>query len=121
MEVNRRATYCRWCGHIATKHVEATGADMTISYTCECQRGRLLRPAEVIPGYTLDARMEQLKSMHTMMQNANDEDIYMVWAANGIPDGANTLDLLYIALEDEAYKECFDLFVKLIARKGNRW
>ena len=26
-----------------------------------------------------------------------------------------------IALDDEQYNECFDLFVKLIAKKGNRY
>ena len=121
MEVNKHSYYCRQCGHEAVKHVEATAADMTVAYKCECHKGRLLFPNEVMPGYTLDARMKQLECMHTMIQNANDEDIYMVWVANGIPDGADEVDLLYIALEDSAYKECFDLFVKLIARKGNRW
>lgn len=121
MTINKLVTYCRRCGHVAIKHVETTGVDMTNAYTCECSKGRLLLPNEVMPGYTLDARMKQLECMHAMMQNANDENIYLAWAANGIPDGADTLDLLYIALEDEAYKECFDLFVKLIARKGNRW
>ena len=121
MTINKLATYCRWCGHEVVKHVEATAADMTIAYTCECRKGRLLPPSEVMQGSTLDARIKQLESMQTMMQNANDENIYSMWITNGIPDGANWVDLLYIALEDTAYKECFDLFVRLIARKGNRW
>lgn len=121
MEVNRHSYYCRQCGHEAVKHKTPTGADLPVGYTCTGNHALLLHPNEVIAGYTLAARIEQLQAMHTMMKNANDEDIYLAWAANGIPDGANTLDLLYIALEDEAYKWCFDLFVKLIARKGNRW
>lgn len=121
MTINKLATYCRRCGHEANKYVKTTGVDMTIAYSCECRNERSLSPSETIRGSTLDARIKQLQSMHTMMQNANDEDIYMAWAANGIPDDANSLDILYIALEDTAYKECFDLFVKLIARKGNRW
>ena len=30
-------------------------------------------------------------------------------------------DIEDIAMDDEAYNECFDLFVKLIAKKGNRY
>ena len=121
MEVNRYSYYCRQCGHEAVKHKTPTGADLPVGYTCTGNHALLLHPNEVIAGHTLDARIKQLQVMHTMMQNANDEDIYWAWAALGMPDGADYDDFFDAALDKEQYNECFDLFVRLIARKGNRW
>ena len=58
--------------------------------------------------------------MHQLMCEANDEDIYMTWIYV-MPDGATEEDFMDIAMDDEQYNECFDLFVKLIVKKGNRW
>ena len=71
--------------------------------------------------FTKKARMTQLKAMHELMINANNENIYMSWIITGVPDEPNEGDFEYIAEDDKAYNECFDLFVKLIARQGNRW
>ena len=71
--------------------------------------------------YVREARITQLKAMHELMINANDENIYMTWIMTGVPDEPMEEDFEYIAEDDQAYDECFDLFVKLIARKGNRW
>ena len=71
--------------------------------------------------YTKEARVTQLKAMHELMCNANDEGIYMTWITTGVPDCPTEDDFEWIAEDDQAYDECFDLFVKLIARKGNRW
>lgn len=71
--------------------------------------------------YVREARITQLKAMHKLMCNANDEDIYMTWIMTGVPDEPMEEDFEWIAEDDQAYEECFDLFVKLIARKGNRW
>ena len=57
--------------------------------------------------------------MHELMCQANDENIYMTWIYL-MPDEPSEEDFEYIASDDEAYNECFDLFVKLIAKKGNR-
>lgn len=74
-----------------------------------------------IKSWTLKARVEQLKAMHTLMSNANDERIYSAWIITGVPDGATKEDYEYIASDDGLYTECFDLFAKLIQYKGNRW
>lgn len=66
-------------------------------------------------------RIEQLKAMHSLMQNANDEEIYMAWITLGVPDEPYEDDFVYIAEDDEAYNECFDLFVRLIRDDGCRW
>jgi hypothetical protein len=71
--------------------------------------------------YTRDARIAQLKAMHELMINANDEGIYMTWIICGVPDEPMEEDFEYIAEDDKAYEECFDLFAKLIVRDGNRW
>lgn len=70
--------------------------------------------------YTKEARVVQLKAMHELMINANDENIYMTWIYR-MPDEPTEEDFEWIAEDDEEYKHCFDLFVKLIAKEGNRW
>jgi hypothetical protein len=78
-----------------------------------------LRRNEIIEGVTKDARIAQLKAMHQLMLEANDEDIYMTWIYR-MPDCPTEEDFIDIALDDEQYNGCFDLFVKLVARDGNR-
>lgn len=66
------------------------------------------------------ARMSQLKAMHEVMINANDENIYMSWITCGVPDCPSDDDYEFIAEDDENYNEVVDLFIKLIQRKGYR-
>ena len=54
------------------------------------------------------------------MCEANNENIYMVWIYL-MPDCPSEEDFADIAINDEQYNECFDLFVELIAKKGNRY
>ena len=110
MNMNR---YCRECGH----HVEFQYA-VDAAYCPICNKK--IERKDTITGYRRDARVSQLKAMHDMMRTANDEDIYMVWV-NLMPDCPNEADFRDIAMDDEQYNECFDLFVKLIADEGNRW
>lgn len=70
--------------------------------------------------FTKEARINQLNLMHRLMIEANDENIYMTWILL-MPDEPADEDIEDIAMDDEAYNECFDLFVKLIAKKGNRY
>lgn len=70
--------------------------------------------------FTKEARINQLNLMHRLMIEANDENIYMTWILL-MPDEPTDEDIEYIAEDDEAYNECFDLFVKLISKKGNRY
>lgn len=119
MNFNR---YCRHCGHEVK---EITSEDATLAYIqgrlfrCECM-DRSLSYKEVIAGYTRDSRVAQLKAMHQLMLEANDESIYMTWICH-VPDCPDEEDFEYIAMDDEEYNECFDLFVKLIAKNGNRY
>ena len=104
---------CRNCTNEVTTHPEENTA-----YCAKCQKE--LTPKETISSWKLDARMDQLRSMHILMQNANDENIYMSWIYT-MPDGATEEDFKDIALDDEMYNECFDAFIKLIKHPDNRW
>ena len=70
---------------------------------------------------TIESRINQLKAMHDLMTEANDESVYMRWVELGVPDCPDKDDFEFIAQDDEMYNECFDLFIKLIALKGNRF
>lgn len=105
--------YCKICGsQVEFKY------DPNKTYCDNCKKE--LTRKDTIAGYTLTARVEQLKAMHELMRNANDEEIYMVWIYR-VPDEPSDDDFVSIALNDEEYNGCFDLFVKLIAKKGNRY
>ena len=70
--------------------------------------------------HTRNSRIIQLRAMHSLMQYANDEMIYMNWIYL-MPDCPSEEDFESIAIDDEQYNECFDKFVRLIAHKGNRY
>lgn len=113
MNFNR---YCKSCGR-QVKEVDPIDGNRT--YKCECT-DKPLNYKEVIPGFTRDARITQLKAMHALMLEANDEGIYMSWIYL-MPDCPSEEDFESIAIDDEQYNECFDKFVKLIAKEGNRY
>ena len=105
--------YCKECGHrIEFQYGENTG------YCPICDKEKTYK--DTIAGHTLDARMSQLKAMHDLMCEANDEYIYLSWI-NVMPDCPSEEDIRDIALNDKMYNECFNLFVKLIAKEGNRY
>ena len=105
--------YCKQCG----SEVEF-GYGITQSYCPGCETS--VQRIDTIAGYTRDARVNQLKSMHALMCEANDEMIYMSWI-NIMPDCPSEEDIESIAIDDKQYNECFDLFVKLISKNGNRY
>lgn len=110
MNFNR---YCKNCGHhIEFQYGEATG------YCPVCDRE--IYKAGTIAGYVKDARIKQLKAMHTLMCQANDEGIYMSWIYT-MPDAPTEDDFIDIAINDDDYEACFDTFVRLIQHNGNRW
>ena len=113
MDFNR---YCRHCGNQVKEAAVFCGNQ---TYKCACT-DTLLNHTEVIPGFSRDARINQLKAMHTLMCEANDELIYMRWIYL-MPDCPSEEDFEDIAIDDEEYNECFDLFVKLVAKEGNRY
>ena len=107
------ARYCKECGHrVEFQYGETTG------YCPLCDKEITLK--ETIADHTLDARISQLKAMHNLMCEANDEHIYMTWIYL-VPYCPSNQDFIDIALSDESYNEAFDLFVKLIAKSGNRY
>lgn len=108
--------YCKRCGR---KVEEITPIDGNRTYQCKCQE-KTLKWNEVIAGFSRDARVKQLRAMHELMIAANDERIYMSWIYL-MPDCPSADDFNEIALSDEQYNECFDKFVRLIAKDGNRY
>lgn len=103
---------CRHCGESVYPEPK------TYYYCYECDKE--LQQDELIADWNLEARMKQLAAMHELMCQANNEFIYLEWIGT-VPDEATEEDFKDIALDDELYNECFDLFVQLIAKKGNRW
>ena len=105
--------YCKNCrAIIETEYGKET-------YICpDC--GKEIAHKDLMRGWTLEARTNQLRAMHNMMCEANDENLYMSWIYL-MPDGATEEDFLDIAFDDELYNECFDLFVKLVKNDDMRW
>jgi hypothetical protein len=105
--------YCKNCG----SQVEfECGQELANCNLCN----KTISRKEAIRGFTRDARINQLKAMHELMTEANDEGIYMSWIYL-VPDCPSEEDFESIAIDDKLYNECFDKFVKLIAKDGNRW
>ena len=110
MDTNR---YCKNCG---SKVEFEYGEEFANCNQCNKELVR----ADTIRGFTRDARIRQLKAMHELMTEANDEGIYMSWIYL-MPDCPSEEDFESIAIDDEQYNECFDKFVRLIAKSGNRY
>jgi hypothetical protein len=104
---------CRTCAH----PVEIDRESNTF-YCADCNKE--LTKSDVIASWAFNARMRQLKAMHELMRNADDETIYMSWIGL-VPDEPSEEDFEYIAADDDMYNECFDLFIELIQNKDNRW
>lgn len=70
--------------------------------------------------FVLEEKVNQLKAMHELMLNANDEEIYMTWIYT-IPDEPSEQDFIEIASDEKEYNEVFDLFLRLINDEGVRF
>lgn len=105
--------YCKECG---TELNFEYGVTQTYCAGCDTAVQRI----NTIAGHTRNARIIQLKAMHELMCEANDENIYMTWIYL-VPDCPSDEDFEFIAVSDKLYNEAFDLFVKLIAKSGNRY
>ena len=105
--------YCRECG-------SEIDVEYGINeYTCHVCKNEI-KYKNLMRSWMLDARVSQLKLMHNLICEANDERIYMSWTYT-VPDCPTHEDFVDIAMSDKEYNEVFDLFVKLIQNKGNRW
>lgn len=69
----------------------------------------------------IQSRIDQLKAMHKVMVNSNDENLYMFWIAGGVPDCPTDDDFEFMAEDDECYNEACDLFADLVRGKGFRF
>lgn len=105
--------YCKECG----SELEFTYG-VTQVYCSGCDTS--VQRVNTISCHTRNARIIQLRAMHSLMQYANDEMIYESWIYL-MPDCPSDEDFEFIAINDKLYNECFDLFVKLIAKSGNRY
>lgn len=97
------------------------GAEIDFNYKEEtvCPRcNKTLTAIDVVPGWKVQTNMNRLKAMHDLMCEANLETIYWVWASDGIPDCPSEDDFFFVALDEEECKEHFDLFLRLITKKG---
>lgn len=74
-----------------------------------------------IKNITTKTRVAQLKAMHELMLNVNDEEIYMTWIMGWIPDEPIEDDFIDCAKNDDNYNETFDLFIRLTQKAGCRW
>lgn len=108
------ARICKNCGNA----IEFKNGDESILCT-GCEREIIY--SDTMADWTFISRVTQLKAMHELMRYANDEEIYMTWIVTGVPDEPSEDDFEYIALNDELYNGCFDLFVKLIKDNDNRY
>ena len=69
---------------------------------------------------TTKFRASQLKAMHKVIMEANDETIYYTWVTFAVPDCPDDDDFYYVAEDDDSYNHCIDLFVELVSKKGFR-
>lgn len=106
--------HCKNCGGLVNFGYEESE---TWCYDCDNK----VTYDTTIATFTVASRIEQLRFMHTLMCLANDENIYYGSWIYTVPDEPSEDDFLSIAVDDEEYNEVFDLFVKLIAKKGNRY
>jgi hypothetical protein len=65
----------------------------------------------------IQSRIDNLIAMDNVMRNLNDEDLVMVWLAEGIPDMAVEQEdwdiLCFIATSEDEDKSAYDDIVKL--------
>lgn len=62
-------------------------------------------------------KMNLLGGMDSYIRELGDEDIWEVWIAHGVPDGATEDDLRFIAEDDELWQDTCELFGRLIKRE----
>lgn len=69
---------------------------------------------------TTKFRANQLKALHNVILEANDESIYLAWITYAVPDCPDEEDFFDIAEDDDSYNQCVDLFIELVSKKGFR-
>lgn len=64
-----------------------------------------------------NTRLKQIKAMHELMTQTNDEGLYMAWVLV-MPDEPTENDFIDIAEDEQQFNDCYKLFVTLIQDKG---
>jgi len=62
----------------------------------------------------INSRIAVLKAMDNAVRNMNDEDVFASWWTDGVPDGADEGDYLFIAEDHENYKDVVRVFAKCV-------
>ena len=63
---------------------------------------------------SIDLRVAQLKAMDDFMHSVNNEELIDEWLTYGVPDEASEEDYRFIAEDDEAYRECVEIFKRTV-------
>ena len=63
---------------------------------------------------TKKSNIERLKAMHQLIRNIDNENAYMEWIVEGIPDEPSEDDFDFIASDEEEYNDCVNLFKEII-------
>lgn len=69
-----------------------------------------------MPRSIIQRRAEQLYHMHELMRYGNYEGIYNSWIYE-FPDSPTLNDFVEIALDEEQFNDCYNLFLRLICHK----
>ena len=70
-----------------------------------------------VKSHKTETRVKQIKAMHELMTQTNDEAIYMAWIMI-MPDQPSEEDFRDIAEDDEQFNDYYKLFVQLIQDDG---
>lgn len=63
-------------------------------------------------------RIDFIKDMNSFIQRKGDENLWSIWITEGVPDGANEKDFLFLAEDDEEWSDLCDLFGRLACSKA---
>lgn len=69
-------------------------------------------------GKELNNREIMLLGIQKMVMSFNNEDMISPWLSLGVPDGADTEEILDMANDDEDFRYCVSLFMSLMRRKA---
>lgn len=68
-------------------------------------------------GKELNEREIMLLGIQQIVMSFNDEDMIGPWLSLGVPDGADTEEILDMANDDEDFRYCVSLFMSLMRMK----
>ena len=63
-------------------------------------------------------RLDFVKDMNSFIQKRGDENLWSIWIAEGVPDGADDEDFLFFAEDDKEWSDLCGLFGRLVSGKA---